>query len=75
MAYRKKYPDSLVVKCNKCQNLYTYRRVSKTSKTYYLIDDTVCGTRCFEPTIVCRALEGCPGAVRIFPDFIMITAS
>lgn len=76
MAYRKKYPDALVVKCKRCQGLYTYQRVSKTSKTYYLIDDSkACGARCFEPSIVCHALEDFSGAIRIFRDFILLTES
>lgn len=76
MGYRKKYPDALVVKCNRCKTLYTYRRVSKTSKSYYLTEGKrACGERCFEPSVVCRSLDGFPGTVRIFPDFIILTAS
>ena len=76
MSYKKKFPDALVVKCNRCQTLYTYQRVSRTSKTYYLADNKkVCSVRCFNPSVICRSLDGFDGSVRIFPDFIILTVS
>lgn len=41
MAYKKKYPDTIVLTCVNCGRSYTYNRASRSGMTYAMAPDEI----------------------------------